>query len=45
MAIVGVDSPGIRISRQNFLDISRGNGRLLDELPEGGFAPRLVNCY
>jgi hypothetical protein len=45
MAIVGEDYPGIQIYRQNFVDMQWAIGRLLDELPEEGFAPRLVESY
>jgi hypothetical protein len=36
---------GVKISRENFADIQRAIGRLVDELPEDGFTPRLVNSY
>jgi hypothetical protein len=30
---------------ENFVDIQRAIGRLVDELPEEGFTPRLVDSY
>ena len=33
------------ISRDNFIDIQRVIGRLVDGLPEEGFTPRLVDSY
>ena len=36
---------GIQISRENFADIQQAIGRLVDELPEEGFTPRLVYSY
>jgi len=34
-----------QISKENFTDIQRAIGRLVDELPEEGFALRLVDSY
>jgi hypothetical protein len=45
MATVGEDYPGTQISEQNFVDIQGAIGRLVDELPEEGFDPRLVDSY
>jgi hypothetical protein len=45
VAVVGDDYPRSSISRENFLDIQRDIGRLVDELPEEGFTPRLVDSY
>jgi hypothetical protein len=45
MAIVGEGYPGIQISRENFADVQRVIGPLVDELPEEGFTPSLVNSY
>jgi hypothetical protein len=45
VAVVSDDYPRSSISRENFLDIQRAIGRLLDELPEDGFTPRLVDSY
>jgi hypothetical protein len=45
MAIVGEDYPGIQIYRENFVDMQWAIGRLVDEHPEEGFAPRLVESY
>jgi hypothetical protein len=45
VAVVGEDYPGIQISRKNFADIQRAIGQLVDELPEEGFTPRLVDSY
>ena len=35
----------VRSPKKNFTDIQRAIGRLLDELPEEGFTPRLVDSY
>jgi hypothetical protein len=43
--IVGDDYPRNSISRNNFLDIQRAIGRIVDELPEEGLTPRLVVSY
>jgi hypothetical protein len=45
VAIVGDDSPRSSISRENFLDIQRAIDRLVDEFPEEGLTPRLVDSY
>jgi hypothetical protein len=45
LAVVGDDNPRSSISRENFLDIQRAIGRLVDGLPEEGFTPRLVDAY
>jgi hypothetical protein len=45
VAIVCEDYPREQISRDNFADIQRAIGRLVDELPEEGFTPRLVDSY
>jgi hypothetical protein len=45
LAIVSADYPGDQISRDNFADIQRAIGRLVDELPEEGFTPTLVDSY
>ena len=45
VAVVEEDYPGIQISRENFADIQRAIGRLVDELPEDRFTPRLVDSY
>jgi hypothetical protein len=37
--------PRDQISRDNFKDIQRAIGRLVDGLPEVGFTPRLVDSY
>jgi hypothetical protein len=44
VVIVTVDYPGELISRDDFTDIQKDIGRLVDELPEG-FTPRLVDSY
>jgi hypothetical protein len=36
---------GTHISRENFLDIERAVGRLVDELPEEGFIRKLDDSY
>jgi len=33
------------MSRENFVDNQRAIGRLVDELPEEGFTPRLADSY
>jgi hypothetical protein len=43
VAVVGDDYPRSSISRENFLDIQRAIGRLVDELPEEGLTPRLFH--
>jgi hypothetical protein len=45
VAVVGDDYPRSSISRENFLDIQRAMGRLVDELPEEWLTPRLVDPY
>jgi hypothetical protein len=45
VAVICEDYPGTQISRENFLDIQRAVGRLVDELPEEGILPRLVDSY
>jgi hypothetical protein len=45
MVVVCEDYLGCHISRENFTDIQRAIGRLVDELPEEGFTSRLVNSY
>jgi len=45
VAVVCEDYPGSQISKGNFVDIQRTVGRLVDELPEVGFTPRLVDSY
>jgi hypothetical protein len=45
VAVVGDDYLRSSISRENFLDIQRAIGRLVDELPEEGLTPRLVDSY
>jgi hypothetical protein len=37
--------PGSQIFRENFADIQQAIGRLVDELPEEAFTPRLVDSY
>jgi hypothetical protein len=39
------DYPKTQVSRENFVDIQRVIGQLVDELPEEGFTPRLVDSY
>jgi hypothetical protein len=43
--VVCEDYLGSQISKLNFTDIQRAIGRLVDELPEDGFTPRLVDSY
>jgi hypothetical protein len=45
VAIVSADYPREQISWDNFADIQRAIGRLVDELPEEVFTPRLVDSY
>ena len=39
------DYPKTQVSREHFVEIQRAIGRLVDELPEGGFTPRLADSY
>jgi hypothetical protein len=43
MAIVCEDYPKTQITKENFVDIQRVIARLVDELPEEGLKPRLVD--
>jgi hypothetical protein len=46
VAVVCEDYLGSQISMENFADIQRAIGQLVDELPEEGFTPRLVeSCW
>jgi hypothetical protein len=45
VAVVCEDYPEVQISRDNFVYIQRAIDRLVDELPEEGFTPRLVDTY
>jgi hypothetical protein len=45
VAVVCDDYPRSSISRENFLDIQRAISRLVDEFPEEGLTPRLVDSY
>jgi hypothetical protein len=45
VAIVREEYPREQVSRDNFVSIERAIGRLVDELPEEGFTPRLVDSY
>jgi hypothetical protein len=45
VAIVSEEYPREQISRDNFVSIQRAIGRLVDELPEDCFTPRLVDSY
>ena len=45
VAVVCEDYPREQISRDNFTDIQRVINWLVDELPEEGFTPRLVDSY
>jgi hypothetical protein len=45
VAVVCEGYPRDQISRDNFKDIQRAIGRLVDGLPEEGFTPRLVDSY
>jgi hypothetical protein len=45
VAVVCENYPGNQISRENFADIQWAVGRLVDELPEERFTPKLVDSY
>ena len=45
MAVVCKDYPGSQISKENFVNIQRAIGQLVDELPDEGFNPSLVASY
>jgi len=45
VAVVCEDYPKSQVSREHFVDIQRAIGRLVDELLEEGFNPRLVDSY
>jgi hypothetical protein len=45
MAVVSENYPESQLSKENFVDILRAVGRLVDELSEEGFIPRLVDSY
>jgi hypothetical protein len=45
VATVCEDYPRSQVSRENFADIQRAIGRLVEELPKKGFIPRLVYSY
>ena len=45
MAVVCEDYPESQISKENYTDIYRAIGWLVDELPEEGLTPRLVDSY
>jgi hypothetical protein len=45
VAIVSEEYPREQISRDNFANIQRVIGQLVDELPEESFTPRLVDSY
>jgi hypothetical protein len=45
VAVICTDYPGTQISRENFQDIQRAVGGLVDEIPEEGFLPKLVDSY
>jgi hypothetical protein len=45
MAVVIEDYPGTQLSRDDFVNIQKAIGRLVDELPEEGFTHRLVDTY
>jgi hypothetical protein len=43
--VVKEDYPGTQLSRDDFVNIHKAIGRLVDEIPEEGFNPRLVDTY
>jgi hypothetical protein len=45
VAVVNEDYPGTQLSKDDFANIQKAIGRLVDELPEEGFTPRLVDTY
>jgi hypothetical protein len=45
MAIVCEGYLGVQVCRENFVDIKRVIRGLVDELPEEGFTPRLLDTY
>ena len=45
MAVINEDYPESQISKDDFVNIQRVIGRLVDELPDEGFIPRLVDSY
>jgi hypothetical protein len=45
MPIVGEDYFGVQTSKKNFTYTQRARSRLVNELPEEGLSPRLVNSY
>jgi hypothetical protein len=45
VAVICENYLGTQISRENFLDIQWAIGRLVDELSEEGFMPKLVDSY
>jgi hypothetical protein len=45
VVIVFEDYPGGQILKENFADVQRAIGRLVDGLPEEGFTPRLIDFY
>ena len=45
VAIVCEDYPKTQVTKENFVDIQHAIGRLVDELPDEGFTPELVDSY
>jgi len=45
VAIVSENYPESQLSKENFIDIQQVIGWLVDELPEEGLTPRLVDSY
>jgi hypothetical protein len=45
MAIVCEGYPEVQVSKENFDDIQRAVGGLVDGVPEEGFTPRLIDMY
>jgi len=45
VAVVCKNYPESQLSKDNFVDIQRAVGRLVDELPEKGFALSLIDSY
>ena len=45
VAVVSENYPESQLSKENFVDIQLAVGLLVDELPEEGFNPSLVDSY
>jgi hypothetical protein len=45
MAIICDGYPKVQVSKENFVNIQRAIGGLVDWLPEEGFTPTLIDTY